>query len=90
MKPTKSSIAKDITFSILLGVLIIVIGVSVIADRIIVSWLESEFSRVMRAKSNTLVTLTKQLDDGIEFDFADEFMPEFSRKINREYLCVGT
>lgn len=85
---TEESIEKNITLSILAGVLIIVSSVFFVADRVTEKWLKSVFDNAMIDKSNTLITLTKQLDDEIDFDFADEFMPEFSGGKNQEYFQI--
>lgn len=61
---------------------------SLILNIIISKKLENEFNNTMQAKALVIVTLVKQDEAGIEFDFADEFMPEFSRTKNPEYFQI--
>lgn len=39
--------------------------------------LQAEYDLALLAKARALVTLTEQDEEGVELDFADEFMPEF-------------
>jgi len=52
------------------------------------NYLSLKFDENLENKANLLVTLVQYDDDkkGIDFDFADEFMPEFERKINPQYF----
>jgi len=49
-------------------------------------WLEHELDESLEAKAHVLVTLMKDSANGLEFDFADEFMPEFEDELNPEYF----
>ncbi|WP_165787087.1 histidine kinase dimerization/phospho-acceptor domain-containing protein [Pseudohalioglobus lutimaris] len=44
----------------------------------------------MITKAQILVTQVKEFADGVDFDFADEFMPEFERDENPEYFQFWT
>ncbi len=65
---------------------LIVIIASILVDLVIVNGLRNEFDVSLLAKARLLVTLTKQQQNKIELDFADEFMPEFSATDNPEYF----
>ena len=66
--------------SILLVSLFLAIDISV--D----TWISNEFDRAMASKSGLLETLVSEEPKEIDFDFADEFMPEFSGKNDPEYF----
>ncbi|NOX42505.1 MAG: HAMP domain-containing protein [Gammaproteobacteria bacterium] len=55
-------------------------------DLVITRWLENGFNRDLNAKANLLITLVKDKPEGLDFDFADEFMQEFATEINPEYF----
>lgn len=74
--------------AILIGLLLI--AVSIMAYITITRWLEQQYDLTLTTKASLLVTLTKDLPDGIDFDFADEFMPEFERKHSPEYFQIWT
>ena len=80
------SIEKRIIKRNLICTGLIVIVASILVDLVIVNWLRSEFDVSLLAKARLLVTLTKQQQNKIELDFADEFMPEFSATNNPEYF----
>lgn len=71
---------------ILLGIIFFISAF--IADHLISGWLEHEFDEALEVKSQLLITLVKDLPEGIDFDFADEFMPEFSRDEDIEYFQI--
>jgi signal transduction histidine kinase len=58
----------------------------ILAGYMITNLIENNFDKVLESKARTLVTLTKDMEHGVELDFADEFMPEFSRNKNAEYF----
>ena len=60
--------------------------VAVLSDFIVTRWLEQQYDKMLITKASLLVTLAKDMPDGIDFDFADEFMPEFERQVNPEYF----
>ena len=57
-----------------------------IVANVLSSWLSERFDDALHAKALALVTLTKSNGVEVEMDFADEFMPEFSRSSNPEYF----
>lgn len=74
---------------ILLTALVIILS-AILADYTVTHSLQRDFDKVLETKARVLVTLTKELPDGVEFDFADEFMPEFEREKNPAYFQLWT
>jgi len=66
-------------------VVILILGQLVI-DSVLSNWLEERFDDALQAKALALVTLTKSNGVEVEIDFADEFMPEFSRPVDPEFF----
>lgn len=64
----------------------VIAGVTV--DYLLRAQLKSEFDRSLLSKAMTLVTLTEQDKGEIEFDFVDQFMPEFEADERPEYFQV--
>ncbi len=60
--------------------------VTVILYLIIEDWLQREFDQALESKARALMTLTEQDISGVEFNFADEYMPEFERIQKPEYF----
>ena len=50
------------------------------------SWVSGEFDRSNLNKLGLLTTLVNEDENGVEFNFSDEHMPEFSRKKDPEYF----
>ena len=50
------------------------------------SWISGEFDRSNLNKLGLLTTLVNEDENGVEFNFSDEHMPEFSRKKDPEYF----
>jgi signal transduction histidine kinase len=63
---------------------------SIYADFYITGWLARQYDNNLLAKASLLVTLTKEMENEIEFDFADEFMPEFDQSPLPEYFQLWT
>ncbi|MCW8956463.1 MAG: ATP-binding protein [Gammaproteobacteria bacterium] len=63
---------------------------AIVADFAIIRWLEKEYDANLHAKAKTLVTLTKDLEDGVDFDFAEEFMTEYNVSDSAEYFELWT
>ena len=83
---SSKSIKNSIVLSSLLGVGMILTITAVTANWFIVGWLEDNFDDNLLTKAQLLVTLFEEDEDGLEFNFADEFMPEFERNENPEYF----
>ena len=83
------SIKKKLSRYISISISILLVSILLITDLAVDSWISAEFDRAMTNKAHLLTTLVSQDSDevhGIEFDFADEFMPEFSGNNDPEYF----
>ena len=87
---TSYSIENQLGKRIIIATGLVFLLVAITADIAIISWLEKEYDANLHAKANTLVTLTKDLDDGVDFDFAEEFMPEYGISDSSEYFELWT
>ncbi|MEW6746235.1 MAG: HAMP domain-containing sensor histidine kinase, partial [Planctomycetota bacterium] len=81
-----SSLRRDLALSLIVGV-----GVTYVLG----GWLlwalvransRDDFDAALLAKAGALGTLLTRTDEGIDFDFADEVMPEFHRPREPEYF----
>lgn len=82
MKSLTSQLSNRMTLTVT-GILILVFAA---IDISIDNWIDNEFDNGLMTKSNYLKTLVKETPNGIEFDFAGEFMPEFSLPAQGEYF----
>ncbi|WP_339672780.1 ATP-binding protein [Dasania marina] len=82
------SIENQLTFKTTTAAIIVFIIASIIIDKTIISWLEKEYDRNISNKARVTATLIKDHEYGLEFDFADEIMPEFERSNNPEYFQI--
>lgn len=83
---TSKSIKRNIVFTALILVGVILTITATAANWLIVGWLEDGFDDNLLTKAQVLLTLVEEDEEGIEFEFADEFMPEFERNENPEYF----
>lgn len=82
----RKSIKRNIILTSLLWVGVILTISATTANWLIVSWLEDSFDNNLLVKAQVLLTLIEEDDEGLEFEFADEFMPEFERNESPEYF----
>ena len=82
MNSIKQKLSKYITISIS----ILLVSILLITDISVDNWISNEFDRAMINKSGLLETLISENHDEVDFDFADEFMPEFSGINDPEYF----
>jgi len=80
------SIRNNLIISILSGSITLAIIVGVAIDFTISAALEEEFDQTLLQKAGLLMSLTKQKNGLVEFDFADELMPEYERDKEPEYF----
>lgn len=82
MPSIKQKLVKTTTviISIILFIVFIIIDLSV--D----DWVDKQFDISLINKANYLKNLVKVTDQGVEFDFSGEFMPEFERQTEAEYF----
>jgi signal transduction histidine kinase len=81
-----TSIKKRLSRYISISVSILLISIFVITDVLVDSWITGEFDRALTNKAGLLITLVSEDTEEVEFEFADEFMPEFSGAIDPEYF----
>jgi signal transduction histidine kinase len=75
-----TSIYKKLVRSLSFTITAVMIVILLITDVAIDTWVLGEFERAMYNKASLLTTLVDEDADGVEFDFAGEFMPEFEGK----------
>ncbi len=75
-----TSIYKKLVRSLSFTITAVMIVILLITDVAIDTWVHGEFERAMYNKASLLTTLVDEDADGVEFDFAGEFMPEFEGK----------
>lgn len=80
------SIKKDIVRAVTIIPAVILFSLFLTIDFFLDDWVEDKFDETLTTKSNYLKSLVKVTDEGVKFDFAGEFMPEFERKHNAEYF----
>ncbi len=78
------SIQGRLTVYIVAGTALLLVAAGIAVDRVLSEQLESEFDRNLLAKAMTLVSLTDQERGVVEFDFSEEFMPEFGEDAERQ------
>jgi signal transduction histidine kinase len=84
------TIQRNITLRALGSVAAILVAAGVVANLVITNWLSAEFDKAMLTKAQVLVTLFEEDTFGMEFEFADEVMPEFGRIDDPEYFQFRT
>lgn len=80
------SIKKDIVRPITITLAVILFSIFMAIDIVLDDWVRDKFDESLTTKSNYLKTLIKVNKDGIDFDFAGEFMPEFGRRKDPQYF----
>ena len=82
------SIRSGIQLPLLIGVPLFTLLMGMLAAVLVTDRLHSDFDAALRAKAQTLASLTQfnGLTRQIEFNFSDELMPEFSRRGRPEYF----
>ncbi|MFT7053786.1 MAG: signal transduction histidine kinase [Psychromonas sp.] len=80
------SIKKDIVRPITITLAVILFSLFMAIDIVLDDWVQGKFDESLTTKSNYLKTLVKVNQDGIDFDFAGEFMPEFEHGKDAQYF----
>lgn len=80
-----NSIHKKLSRYLSISISLLLICILLATDISVDTWISDEFDRAMVNKVGLLETLVEEDEDGIEFDFSGEFMPEFEGKENPEY-----
>ncbi len=81
-----NSIKKKLTRYLSISVSVLLVLILLATDISVDTWISQEFDKAMINKSNLLITLVSEDVNEVDFDFADEFMPEFSGKKDPEYF----
>ena len=79
------SIYRRLVRSLSISITSVTIGILLLTDLAVDSWVHDEFDRAMHNKAILLTTLVDEDAQSIEFDFAGEFMPEFEGEADPEY-----
>lgn len=80
------SIRKTLTRRLSIIISLLVIAVLLAADIGVDSWVEQEFNQAMKAKVGMLQSLVNEDVEGVEFEFAGEYLPEFEGTSSPEYF----
>jgi len=80
-----NSIHKKLSRYLSISISTLLIAILLATDISVDTWISGQFERAMISKVGLLETLVEEDEEGIEFDFAGEFMPEFEGKDNPEY-----
>lgn len=80
------SIQNRLKVYILVSTVLILMLVWMVVDQLLAHELKLQFDTDLLSKSNMLITLTTQENGKVEFDFADEYMPEYERLDYPEYF----
>ena len=80
------SIKKDIVRAITIIPAIIIFTIFIAIDIILDGWVNDKFDESLITKSNYLKTLIEVYPKGVEFDFSDQFMPEFVDAKSTQYF----
>ena len=73
---------------------VLLVGLSLLAAGVglylgVRSMMLAQFDRALEANARSLAALVKWEEDGIEFDFADEMMPQFQPGPQAEYFQIS-
>ncbi|MGI9302922.1 MAG: ATP-binding protein [Gammaproteobacteria bacterium] len=80
------SIQSQLLWSILASAAVLLLAAGLVLESLLRAQLEREFDRNLLTKAMTLVTLTEQEVGQVEFEFEDEFLPQFSSSEDAEYF----
>ncbi|TWX54582.1 sensor histidine kinase [Colwellia hornerae] len=81
-----TSIKKKLSQYISISISVLLVSLFFIIDISVDSWISNQFDRAMINKAGLLETLVNEDPEKVDFDFADEFMPEFSGANDPEYF----
>jgi signal transduction histidine kinase len=81
-----NSIHNKLSRYLSISISILLVSILLVTDISVDTWISEQFNRAMVSKIGLLETLVEEDEEGLEFDFAGEFMPEFEGKENPEYF----
>jgi hypothetical protein len=82
----ENSIKNRVTAYSLVPVSLILILLAITVNYVVVDWLKDNFDKSLSDKGHALMTLLEEDEEGVEFEFADEFMPEYGSSQASEYF----
>lgn len=82
------SIKRQLITAVIAGSVLVLFSGSVFLDVMIGFEMRKLFDTALLDKARALETLTEQETDGIEFEFADEIMPEFEAEDDPQYFQI--
>lgn len=85
-KSHQFSMKKKIIVNSLIGSLALFLTIGLLGSFYLIKWLNKEFDASLGAKARGMTALVRSSDDGVVFDYDDEFMPEFRNTENAEYF----
>ncbi len=85
---SKSSIKSVTLATSISGILLVSVVAVMIFDELVSRWLTEKYDQTLITKIELLQTLNAIDDNGFEFEFAYEFMIEYSREISPEYFQI--
>lgn len=74
----------------MLGIFAFSFATLVLFDTLIEQWLSKKYDESLISKIELMQTLTEFDEDGLEFEFADEYMTKYSTEIEPEYFQIWT
>jgi signal transduction histidine kinase len=80
------SIKKDIVRTTTVTIVVILFSLFLTIDIVLDDWVKNKFDETLITISNYLKTLVEVNRERVEFEFSDEFMPEFDDKKEAEYF----
>ncbi|WP_281560062.1 ATP-binding protein [Thalassomonas sp. RHCl1] len=80
------SIKNRLVRSISIIISVILVAILLMTDLSVDGLLEVQFNKTLLHEANSLITLVEEESEGVDFMFADEFMPEFSSRTDTEYF----
>ncbi|MEY8214178.1 MAG: sensor histidine kinase, partial [Colwellia sp.] len=80
------SIKKKLSRYISISISTLLVALFLITDISVDSWISNEFDKAMMTKAGLLETLISEDLEKVDFNFSDEFMPEFSGINDPEYF----
>ena len=82
------SIEKQLTVNTAMAAIAVFLFASLILDYLVTRWIKTEYDNNLTTKIEVIATLLNYDEDGLEFELADEIMPEFNRQENPEYFQI--
>ncbi len=83
------SIRKKLTLSIIFGLVLVLSVTTIFLYYLIAREVQTVFDSALLDKAHAMITLTElDVEDGLEFDFSEGFLPEFEAETDAQYYQV--